>query len=344
MPSEPVITGSASLNKSANQRSTSNSSQYKWSDNLLHTFRQNSQSSCDSSASPKSMNQIGAPSNLSSQQSAEYSSPAMFRPVRSPLPVAHVEQQEPTILPPAQFSRTLSSPPLNREGRLKTTSHRNFQYQSRSLSSPAVDRSSISSSPVQFQYQHNYQQAGASAFRRPLSSPPLKQQYSTSYSRQYSPPDIHQVQQQHRTPSGGLLPPNRPSSLAATSSPPPLARPSAFRPVPTRVQSACSGGELTPVTGPIPLYREASLDKALSSGDELIPGILKNRESSFEARGMQSLQKVPRKSILKNDPGGYEETMQLFRRSVQAPARGVLKKDPSYDGTSRVRGSRESAR
>ena len=81
-------------------------------------------------------------------------------------------------------------------------------------------------------------------------------------------------------------------------------------------------------------------------------GILKNREHMGpEMRGISSLSKVPRKSILKNDFGAInmtsssvstavsDDTLQMsssMRNSNVShpppPARGVLKKDFSYDG------------
>ena len=85
----------------------------------------------------------------------------------------------------------------------------------------------------------------------------------------------------HHPPDSSSLPtsPSRTDNqdLAAPSAaanPPQLVRPSAFRPVTTRLQSAsCStgGGELTPVTGPIPVHRDDAAAPGVSSGDEL-PG------------------------------------------------------------------------
>ena len=289
----PSETLSSSSNKSAatNQYNATSSNQFKWAESemlqpqpQLHSFRQSSQSSCDSSSSPKGGSNLdyegAAAGNLSSNQTtskslhvSQFSSPksataAVFRPVRSPPP-------PPSSLPPsAQFSRHFSSPPpLQRNSSRNAGRQRErslLQQSRRSLSSPAVDKGASNPSPpplFSFNSQHqesigHFQAITSSSFSRKLLSSPPPSSSSPHQYHQYSPSGDQSLQyspnrqQAQLLSTAGSPPPlsssspvmlMRPSSLGVsmasptrTSSPPlaqPLARPSAFKPVPTRVQS-----------------------------------------------------------------------------------------------------------
>ena len=288
----PSETLSSSSNKSTatNQYNASSSNHFKWTESetsqpqpQLHSFRQSSQSSCDSSSSPKGSCNINfegaAADNLSSNQTtpksfhvSQFSSPksaptAVFRPVRSPPP-------PPSSLPPsAQFSRHFSSPPpmqrnsSRNAGSCGRQRERSLLQQSRrSLSSPAVDKGASPTQLFSFNSQQQecserFQATRSSFNRKPLSSPPPTSSSPHQY-HQYSPSGDQPLQfsssrqQAQLLSTAGSPPPlsssspvmlMRPSSLGVSMSSPtrprspplaqPLARPSAFKPVPTRVQS-----------------------------------------------------------------------------------------------------------
>jgi len=302
-----------------------------------------------SSPPPPTTSRVGALATSRISEGSMLASNSLFRPVISPPPT---EDRKPVssnakrvFSPPVSSGGSRGSPPARRRSSspfLSYNRHSRRDYTSQPFAQP-TNQGRESFHPNGPQRQEDQDEGRRGREFSPLPSPPSP-----------APPTIslRSVTTSSGSSGGGF-------SSRTLSSPPPQPRSSAFTPIsgPSSAFRPIAGSqqhqqppagrcELTPVSGPIPLRGQPTPTRddteEYNSGAEDRPSILKRREPGTPVRNSAdwSEPRVPKKSILKYDSVDESFLTSILKtdslddpasKSSEGPARGVLKKDPSYE-------------